>query len=308
MPFNTLVLSSLLALQILPPLPSENSANRINFFGEISENEGNVGFSSLDPSARDYGHIEISKNAVGFNSSYYVTGREGSPEPLNQAVRSGSVTGVSGYSGFNNYLTSNGIALKDIGFGFSPKSDRSVTQTWNLGDDSLGKDWYGSPDSTIEELIYRAAPDDVDFSLFYKTTKIVDFSYSDIFVAADEGSTTSFDDNNFFIFTNPITATKEIGLGQLENSLADTFLQDVAALGGKVRVIWNSSGAPESFDFITTDSYGVQYFSIPGSIQPVAEPVSVPEPSYAPGILALGLTGGAFFAKKIRNLLLKANL
>jgi hypothetical protein len=306
MPFNTLVFSSLLALQILPPLPSENSANRIDFFGEISEKEGNVAFSSLEPSARDYGHIEISKNAVGFNSSYYVTGRERSPEPLNQSVRSGSVTGVSGYSSFNNYLTSNGIALKDIGFGFSPKSDRSVTQTWNLGDDILGKDWYGSPDLTLQELIYRADPDDVEFSLFYKTTKIVDFSYSDIFVAADEGPTTSFEDDDFFIFTNPITATKEIGLGQLENSLADTFLQDVAALGGKVRVIWN--GSLKSFDFITTDSYGVQYFSIPGSIQPVADSVSVPEPSYTPGILALGLTGGVFFAKKLRNLLLKANL
>ncbi|MBD2531807.1 hypothetical protein H6G97_20290 [Nostoc flagelliforme FACHB-838] len=295
MAFNTLVLSSLLALQILPPLPSENSANRIDFFGDINENEGNVGFSSLDPSAPDYGHIEISKNSLGFNSSYYVTGREGSPEPFNQAVKSGSMTGINGYNNFSNYLTSNGIAFKDIGFGFSQKSDRSFTQTWNLGDDILGKDWYGSPDSTVEELIYKANPDNVDFSLFYQTTKIVDFSYSDIFVAADEGPTISFEDNNFFVFTNPVTARKEADLALLENSLADAFLSDVASLGGEVRVIWNSAGAPESFDFITTDKYGIQYFSIPGSIQAVAKPV--PESSYIPGILVLGFIGGVCFRK-----------
>ncbi|MEM6400523.1 MAG: hypothetical protein AAF757_09835 [Cyanobacteria bacterium P01_D01_bin.116] len=292
----TSVKAANLDLQILPPLPKENSANRIDFFGDINEAEGNVGFSSLDPSAPDYGHIEISKNSLGFNTSYYVTGREGSPEPFNQAFRSSSVTQINGYNQFTNTLANNQIALEDIGFGFSPKSDVSVTQTWNLGDDILGEDWFGSPDSTVEELIYKANPDDVDFSLFYKENKIVDFSYSDIYVAADEGATTSFEDNSFFVFTNPITGTKETDLELLENSLADAFLQDVTSLGGEVRVIWNSDGAPESFDFITTDEYGVQYFSIPGYIQPVAK--AIPEPSYIPGILVLGFVGGFFYKNR----------
>lgn len=296
---STPVKATTLTTQILPPFPEENSSNRINFLGELDNNEGNVGFSSLDPSAPDFGHIEISKNALGFNSSYYVTGREGSPELFNQAVRSGSVTGINGYNNFTNSLTSNGIAFEDIGFGFSQKSDRSATQTWNLGDDVLGEDWFGSPDSTLEELIYRANPDDVDFSLFYQTTKILDFSYSDIFVAADEGATTSFEDNSFFIFTNPLTATKETELERLENSLAEAFLQDVTSRGGEVRVIWDSAEAPESFDFLATEEYGIQYFSIPGSIQLIEK--AVPEPSVVSTILAFGVMGGVFLAKNSKR-------
>ena len=61
-------------------------------------------------------------------------------------------------------------------------------------------------------------------------------------------------------------------------------------------MIWNSDGAPESFDFITTDQYGVQYFSIPGYIQPVSKPI--PEPSYIPGMLALALAGGVFYKNR----------
>ncbi|MEI2579704.1 hypothetical protein [Scytonema sp. PRP1] len=300
MAFNTLVFSSLLALQILPPLPSEDNANRIVFLGNVFENEGNLGFSSLDPSARDYGHIEISKTAEkGVNTSYYITGREGSPEPFNQAVRSASAIGISGYTNFSKFLSSNGITLKDIGFGFSPKGDLSVTKTWNLGNDILGKDWYGSPDSPVEELIYRANPDDVDISLFYKETKIVDFSYSDIFGAIDGGTTTLFDDNNFLLFTNPITATKEPGLEQLEDSFADAFLRDITDVDGKVRIIWNNAGAPVPLDLITTDQYRVQYFTLPISIQPLVK--AIPEPSYVVGLLALGFMGRVFLQKRTES-------
>lgn len=290
MAFGFLFISPLLGFQILPP-PPDDYTHKVDFSGSISNNEGLVAYQSRDPLAVDFGHSGGAKNAVNIGSPYYVTGREASPEmPSPGATRSADVTGLTNFPVLNNYLQSNNIPLDSVGFGIKQKDGRSFNQTWNLGNDVLGKDWYASLDSTIEENLYKANPDDVEWGVYYKNTKIVNFGYSDIYVAVDFGPTTSFFDDTSYNFTNPVSATKASGLNQVESGLADAFLQDVDDAGGKVRV---SSSAPvtlETARIVTGDQYTERVFSFAGSIQ------AVPEPSSQLGTLAVGV-GATFLLK-----------
>ncbi|MGI2903110.1 PEP-CTERM sorting domain-containing protein [Tolypothrix sp. VBCCA 56010] len=289
------LLSPLLGFQILPPPPNDYS-HRVDFSGSILNNQGLVAYQGLDPSAVNFGHSGGAKNAVNIGSPYYVTGREGSPEiPSPGATRSADVTGLNNFPFLSQYLENNNIPLNSIGFGLKQKEGRSFEQTWNLGNNILGEDWYASPDSTIEENIYKANPDDVEWGLYYNQTKIVDFGYTDIYVAVDFGPTTSFLDDTSFNFTNPVPATKSVGLDQLQGGLADAFLQDVKNAGGKVRV---SSSAPVTLETVRlaiSDKYAMRVFSFAGSIQAVK---AVPEPSSQLGIFAFGVLGAAFWLRK----------
>jgi hypothetical protein len=288
-------LTPLLGFQILPPPPDDYS-RRVDFSGSILNNEGLVVYQGKDPSAVNFGHSGIAKNSTNVGSPYYVTGRQKSPEiPSPGAIRSAGVTGLENFPFLSSYVEKNNIPLNNIGFGINQKDGRSSEQTWNLGNDILGKDWYASPDSTIEENIYKANPNDVEWGLFYNNKKIVDFGYTDIYVAVDFGATTSFLDDSSFNFTDPVSATKSAGLDQLQAGLADAFLQDVNDAGGKVRV---SSSAPVTLQTVrlaTTDNYTIRIFSFAGSIQAVR---GVPEPSSQLGIIAFGVSGAAFWLRK----------
>jgi hypothetical protein len=287
MVFSTLVLSSVLAVQLVPPLPAE-SANRLTLIGNPTENQGLSAFFNLDPSAPDFGHRDISKNASGNGAPYYATGRQGSPEvPASGATRTATVTGTTSFPNFSSYLTSNGISPSSIGLVLGQKSDRSFTQTWNLGDDILGKNWFASPDSTIEERIYAANPDDVELFLSYGTNKILDFEYSDLYTVFDYGPTQSPSDDRDLAFTNPIGATKVAGLESLTDGLANAFLQDVANAGGKVQIVSDDRQVTGDTAFATGNGFGIVNLPFTGYIQ-VASSVSVPEKSSALGLLMLG--------------------
>jgi hypothetical protein len=77
----------------------------------------------------------------------------------------------------------------------------------------------------IEELIYRANPDDVEIFLSLGNTKIVSFRYSPNYFI----STNEIDGNIVFgrnlLLLNPVRAFKESGLDSLESGLADAFFR-----------------------------------------------------------------------------------
>ncbi|MBH8567011.1 hypothetical protein I8748_33515 [Nostoc sp. CENA67] len=273
-----------------------NSNNRLTFSGDPFQNQGYTVFSNLNPTSLDSGHPVISLNGVG-KAPYYVTGRQGSPEvPPSGATRATSATEIAGFPTFSNYLKNNGILLDSVGFGFGQKSDHDFIKTWNLGDDILGKDWFGSPNSNIEEKIYKANPDDVEVFLTFGTQKIVSFGYSDIYAAINYGSTTSVSDDSDVAFTDPITATKVTGLDPVGDALANAFLQDVAVGGGKIQLV-HEEYQPDETNFILGNGFGGINLRFGASIQ-VVRPTTVPEPSSALGFLMFGALNAIYCLKR----------
>ncbi|AUB44003.1 hypothetical protein COO91_10217 (plasmid) [Nostoc flagelliforme CCNUN1] len=280
-------------LQYIPSRPID-SAYRLNLLGTPSEKQGYSAFFNLDSSAPDYGHRDISLNASGNGAPYYTTGRQGSPEvPSSGATRTANVTEIAGFPSLSSYLTSNGIAPSNLGFGYGQKSDLSFTTTWNLGEDKLGQDWFASPTSKIEERIYKANSDDVELFLSYGTNKIVSFGYSNIYSALDYGATTQLFDDIDVAYTDPIKAIKVSELDPFADALADAFLQDIAVAGGGVQVVIEDNVVDDS-NFVTGNGFGVINLRFIGSLRAVA----IPESSSVLGLLMFGALGAVSCFKK----------
>jgi hypothetical protein len=261
------------------------SSTALSFFGAVENNQGQTVFLNPDPSAPDRGHLEISKNANRFIAPYYAAGRNASPEQIG-ATRAASFTGASGFTGLLNYLTVNNIASDELGFGYGQKSDRDFRETWNLGEDKFGQDWFGSPDSTIGERIYRANPSAVESFLALGNTKIVTFSYSPLYVAFDFGPTPGFDDTIDLFFSDPVTVSKVAGLSPLADGLADALLADVNRAGNRVQLVVEDFGAPDSTPTFANGLI-VANVRLPLSIRVV----QVNEPSLEYGLLVFGALG-----------------
>ncbi|WP_242043134.1 hypothetical protein [Anabaena cylindrica] len=281
-------------LQFLTSKPLDFTYS-LDFLGRPSDNLGTSGFFNLDPSAADVGHADISLNATGNGAPYYVTGRQASPEePFSGAPRTADLTGITGFPTLSSLFIDNTIDFSNLGFGFGQKSDRSFTTTWNLGEDIQGQDWFGTPDSTIEERIYRANSNDVELFLSFGTTTIISFGYSDLFVALDYGPTPALGDDIDVAYTNPIKATKVTGLNLFEDALANAFLQDVAVGGGRVQLVLEDNQVDEDVSFGIGNGFGVFNLRFVGSLRVV----TVPESSSTLGLLMLGALGTASYLKK----------
>lgn len=262
-----------------------DSNNILDFVGDLSRNEGYITANNLDPNAPDAGHTNISVNGLGY-AGYYATGRQAGPDP--NATRSTSLEGIKGFSNFFNYLNSNNIPLSKIGFSFGQKNDQDITKTWNLGEDRLGQDWFATPDSPIEERIYRANPDDVELYLSYGTDKIVNLGYSDFFGVADNGPLPEFNDNFNVFLSNPVPALKVAGLDSVASGLADAFLLDVAGGGGSVQVV--SEDPTLEAELANINGYRYTTFELPLQIRTVSSR-NIPEPSSFLGLLMFGVLG-----------------
>jgi hypothetical protein len=265
------------------------SNNILSFFGDQYQNEGYVAFSNEDPNAPDAGHVRIGLNSGNTNTAYYVLGREDSPDPSG-ATRSASLENITGFPNFFNYLNSNNIPLSTIGYGFGPRSDRDLTQTRNLGEDQLGQDWFASPDSTVEESIYRANPDDVETFLTYGTTKIISLGYSDIYFISVNDNPDTFVGNWDIFLSDPTPVFKVAGLDPLLSGLADAFLRDVAVGGGSVQEVSEYQAQPSDISFSNSNGYNIATFSFPLQLR-VVSTTSVPESSSILGLLMLGTLG-----------------
>lgn len=273
----------------------------LNFYGDTSDNQGFAPFYNLDSSALDHGHREIGlnsrKDAPINNAPYYGTGRQGSPEqPASGATRTATLTESTSFSSFSNYLTNNGIPLSNIGFVFGQKSDRSFTQTWNLGSDTRGVDWSASPDSPREERIYKANPNDVEIALVDGTNKILDLGYSNFYSVEDYGSSPSPNDDFEGNFTDILKPTEVSGLDALDKGLADAFLKDVTTDGGGIQFVNENYGVLD-VDLAQGNGYGI--FRLPFPIELRAVPLkAVPEPSSVLEILMFGALVAVFRLKR----------
>ncbi|MEM9925347.1 MAG: hypothetical protein AAF915_16610 [Cyanobacteria bacterium P01_D01_bin.50] len=274
----------------------------LEFQGLPSEDEGFVAFFNQDPNAPDRGHTLLPLNSrvdipgVPDNAPYYGAGRQASPEdPSTNATRTASLVNGTGFSNFGNYLADNGIGVSDIGFAFGQKQDRDFRQTWNLGNDILGEDWFATEDSTISENIYRANPNDVELGLFNGTTKIVNFSYSDYYAVVDYGPTTFFQDDIESNFTDPLRVNKVSGLSELNEGLADAFIEDVFAAGNRVQVVNSFDGD----DLLQRTGDGFDIFVLPFPLE--LRVVSVPEKSLTWGLLMFGVLAAISKRKKQGN-------
>ena len=285
-------------LQLIPVRPID-SDHFLFFDGDPNNNEGQSPFLNFDPTAPDHGHAEISKNSTPGNvAPYYTTGRQSAPEQSG-ANRSATLEGTTGFTNFFNYLNNNNINFSEIGFGYGQKIDRDFTETWNLGDDLLGQDWLGSPDSTLEERIYQADPDAVESFLILGDTKFISFDYSPIYAILDKGETTQFDDDEDLFFTKRSRANKVEGLDPFIEGLADAFLEDVNLHGGGVQVVIEDSGVEDPVPtFVPGNPNYVQFnIRLPLTIRAVAQ---VPEPSTVMSLFLVG-TFGALFNKRRQN-------
>lgn len=278
------------SLQNISTRPIESN-NKLFFFGSPSDKQGYTAFFNLIPNAPDRGHTEFSLNSPGNLAPYYTTGRENSPEPPSGATKSATLQSITtGFSNFYSYLSSNSLSLDSIGFSYGQKSGRDYTTTWNLGNDKLGENWFASPDSSLEERIYTANPDDVELYLTYGTTKIINFGYTPFYSFLEYGSTTGTVDDSEGVLTDPFSASKSAGLDFLTTGLADAFLQDVASGGGGLQIVYEDVQV-EDVGFTTGNGYGIIRIPFPLSLNVVPNQ-KVPESSLSIALLLFGALGG----------------
>lgn len=258
----------------------------LSFFGAPDDGQGYTAFFNLDPTAFDVGHIETSQNSPGNIAPYYTTGRSASPEePTVGATKSASLIDNSGFSLFGDYIASSNITLSDIGIGYGQKAGVDFTKTWNLGDDIQGQDWFGGPQTTLEERIYQANPDDVEIFLTVGDQKLVNFGYSPLYSFLEYGDTPLTDDDSEAAYFKPVPASKYAGLAAFESGLADAFLSDVGSAGGQVQIVYRDAQV-EDVGFATGNGYGVLRLPFPVDLRAVSTQ-SVPEPSSVFGLVLL---------------------
>jgi hypothetical protein len=274
-----------------------NSSDVLNFFGDVSKNEGYTLINNTDPTAPDSGHVSIAKNALPGNSAYYTTGRDRSPDPNTAGERSATLEGVMGFSNFFNYLQNNNIPLSSIGYSYGQKVGLDFTKTINLGEDILGQDWLATSNSPIEQRIYRANPDDTNSFITLGTTPIITYN-SPTYFAVDNGDTPDFIDNLNVFLGDPVRPFKVEGLDPLESGLADAFLQDVSAAGGLVQEVSEDILKPDQVQTflvdIGDDTYDITYVGFPITVRAVSGTVKVLEPSSTFALMLLA--GGGIVA------------
>jgi hypothetical protein len=279
-----------------------SSKNQLNFFGDLSTNQGYTAFFNLDPNAPDQGHKEISLNSPGNIAPYYTTGRHASIEdPSTNANSSASLKGGNGFTGFFNYLSNNSLDLNKIGFSYGQKEGVNFKKTWNLGEDKLGQDYFASPTSTIEERIYQANPNDVEIFLTYGNTKIVDIGYTPFYSVFDYGATTSTQDDTEGVLSELVSTNTRTGLSDpLLTGLANAFLTDVNKAGGKVQIVYEDFAVDDvGFTFGGGGEYGVVRLPFPLTIRAGA---AVPEPSTVLGSVFLaGFFGTVAYRRRSRR-------
>ncbi|WP_414755661.1 PEP-CTERM sorting domain-containing protein [Anabaena sp. CCY 9910] len=263
----------------------------LSFFGDVSNNEGYTLINNASSTAPDSGHVSTAKNALPGNSAYYTTGRDASPDSATAGGRSATLESVMGFPNFFKYLEDNNISLSTIGYSYGQKAGLDYRKTLNLGKDELGKDWWATPDSPIEQRIYRANPGDTKSFITFGTTPIITYNNSPIYFAVDNGDTPDFTDNFNVFLGDPKKPNKVTGLSPLESGLADAFLKDVAAAGGLIQEVSEDILKPDqvqtSLVQIDGETYDITYIGFPITIRAVQGSVSVPEPSTTLGFMLL---------------------
>lgn len=274
------------------------SNNCLRLFGERE------GANDPDPQGFvGYGvaYMEMSLNSPGNPAPYYASGIDFSPENLPGARQAATLLDdITGFTNFENFLTSNSISTDRIGFSFGPRdgdfTNGDFTKTWNLGENINGQNYFSSPTSTLEERIYSANPNEVESFLLLDGEKFVTFDYSNIYSFLEYGESTATADDFEAIISDPFGASKVEGLDGLSNALADAFFAD---LGNNQIQLLSEDPAVEP-DFISVSEPFGPFDPIISIRFPVQLRIAqVPEPSMIFGFLGLSfLAFGSRYQKK----------
>ncbi len=261
-----------------------NSNNCLRLFGNREgandpDPQGVVGYR--------VGHEELSLNAPPppFNRApYYVAGMDFSPENVPGARRAASLLDeITGFTNFANFLTDNEIDPDRIGFSFGPV-DGDFNKSWNLGEDINGQNYFSSPNSSLEERIYAANPDEVSSFLLLDDTKIINFGYSDIYSFLEYGDSTESEDDLDAILSDPFDASKVEGLSGDFDGLANAFLADLGT--DQIQLVSEDAGVTPDFVF-TNPELGILNPVVSIRFPAQLRIVSVPEPSITFSLLGL---------------------
>lgn len=271
------------------------SNNCLRLFGEREgandpDPQGFVGYGRA--------HMEMSLNSPGNPAPYYASGIDFSPENLPGARQAATLLDdITGFTNFENFLTSNSISADRIGFSFGPK-DRDFSKSWNLGEDINGQNYFASPTSTLEERIYTANPNEVESFLLLDDEKFITFDYSNIYSFLEYGGSTAADDDSEAIISDPFGASKVGGLDGLSNAASDAFFADLG--NNQIQLLSEDVGVVP--DFVSVSDPLGPFDPIVSIRFPVQLRIaSVPEPSITFGLLGVSfLAFGSRFKKKNR--------
>lgn len=188
----------------------------------------------------------------------------------------------------SNLIATNNTANVDLRFG---SSTGTATDTWSLGSDIAGVDYYLDVLNNAEERIYRADPTKVEIGIYFDGTKVITLNYSPIYMLLDYNTSDPTDDV-IQAYSDPVGFNVVSGLTGTSADFANALATEISAAGGYLQLAFNSI-QPASVVTGYSNAYGDNYglFAASGSLQ-VVSLTAVPEPStYAliAGILMLGL-------------------
>lgn len=219
------------------------------------------------------------------NAYQYIGGAE--------TLGAGFVSSTSIYLPASTFTQSSLIAINnsanvDLRFG---SSTGTATDTWSLGSDIAGVDYYLDVLYNAEERIYRADSNKVEIGIYYDGTKVITLNYSPIYMLLDYNTSDPADDV-IQAYSDPVGFNVVSGLTGTAADFSNALASEINALGGSLQLVFNSI-QPASLVTGYSSTYGDNYglFSAYGSLQ-VVSLTPVPEPStYALicGILTLGV-------------------
>lgn len=280
---GAMVVSAASVFAQFPLVTPAFSGSGLGFTGHPDEGFGIVGYSTTGAVAPDRGHSVggVVLNAPNFQplfdvrAHYYITGMQNSPFATSaEKVATARATTPINLPNLAAFVAETvEVSFSDIRFNFGNNSGSPLTSSWNLGADAQGVDWTGGLGSSVEERIYRADPAEASSALYFRDTPIIVFGYSPLYETINYGATTAGHDDLISAFSDPVSAMIVDGLAGNALDLANAFLADVAAGGGKVRLLFDTV---QTVTYMTNPELGYIHgnYSFSGSIMVVPEPAS----------------------------------
>ncbi len=280
---GALILSAASAFAQFPLVLPAFSGTGLGFTGHPDDGYGIVGYSTTGVAAPDRGHSVggVVLNAPNFQplfdvrAHYYIAGMQDSPfAKEGPKIATAHATTPFNLPNLASFVADTvGVNYSDIRFNFGANNPAQLNTTWNLGADTQGSDWTGSMASSLEQRIYRGDPAEVGSSLYFQDTPIIVFGYSPLYEKVDYGATTGGGDDTISAYSDAVTATMIDGLAGDALGLAEAFMADVAAGGGKVRLLFDTV---QTITYVTDPELGYIHgnYSFSGAIMVVPEPAS----------------------------------
>jgi hypothetical protein len=246
------------------------SNNRINLFGDNSANppQGVAAYFSNASPGHALGPGVVENSPPGTAAYYYLAGIEHTP--VAGATDTGQGVSLTGMANTANYFGLNGGNVSQLTLRFG-QTGVDETRTWKLGGDVNGVNWFGNPNSSVEERKYEANAAEVNSGLFYNGQQILTFGYTPLYMVIDYGGSVAVNDDTIAAFSDAVGATKLGGLNPFEDGLANSLLSDINANGGLVQLNLFTI-QPATREDYAFGNYTAGSFTFDGALQVVPEP------------------------------------